>query len=270
DDRHRDQTIALITEKYGSDKVAQIITFGTMMARAAVRDVGRALGIPYSKCDKIAKMIPIGKQGFHMTLDKALEMNSELNDVYKRDPETKQILDIARKLEGGARHASIHAAGIVITPTALTDYMPLQLEPDGDRTITQYDMYALDVGASSKAIGVVKLDLLGIRNLSILEAAVHIAEARHGVKIDIYNLPHPDAKTFKLLSDGHTFGTFQMGSQGMTRYLKELKPKNIFDIMAMIALYRPGPMPIIPEYIQRMHRPKKVNYFDPRMKEYLE
>jgi DNA polymerase-3 subunit alpha len=269
DDRHRDQTIALITKKYGADKVAQIITFGTMMARAAVRDVGRALAVPYSKCDKIAKMIPIGKQGFHMTLDKALNMNSELQDVYNRDPETKQILDIARKLEGGARHASIHAAGVVITPTELTDYMPLQLEPDGDRTITQYDMYTLDVNANSKAIGVVKLDLLGIRNLSILEAAVYIAEARHNVKIDIYNLPHPDDKTFKLLSDGHTFGTFQMGSQGMTRYLKELKPKNIFDIMAMIALYRPGPMAIIPEYIQRMHRPNKVNYFDPRMKEYL-
>ncbi|HEX5430269.1 MAG TPA: DNA polymerase III subunit alpha [Patescibacteria group bacterium] len=268
-DNRRDEAIAYITEKYGHEKVAQIITFGTMMARAAVRDVGRALGIPYSKCDKIAKMIPLGKQGFHMTLDKALDMNAELKSVYERDPETRQILDIARKLEGSARHASIHAAGIVITPTALTDYMPLQLEPDGNRTITQYDMYALDVNANSKAIGVVKLDLLGIRNLSILEASVRIAQARHGVAIDIYNLPHPDPKTFKLLSEGHTFGVFQLGSQGMTRYMKELKPKNIFDIMAMIALYRPGPMGIIPEYIQRMHRPSKVEYFDPRMEEYL-
>jgi DNA polymerase-3 subunit alpha len=146
-------------------------------------------------------------------------MNPELKEVYLRDPETKHILDIASKLENGARHASIHAAGIVITPTALTDYMPLQLEPDGNRTITQYDMYALDVNANSKAIGVVKLDLLGIRNLSILEAAVYIARARHNVDIDIYNLPHPDAKTFKLLSEGHTFGTFQLGSSGMTRYL---------------------------------------------------
>ncbi|MBX4205480.1 MAG: DNA polymerase III subunit alpha, partial [Candidatus Doudnabacteria bacterium] len=241
-----------------------------MKARAAVRDVGRALGVPYSKCDKIAKMIPIGKQGFDMSLAKALDLNPELKDVYMRDPETKQILDIAKKLENGARHASIHAAGVVITPTALTDYMPLQLEPDGERIITQYDMYALDVNANSKAIGVVKLDLLGIRNLSILEAAVRIAEKRHDVKIDIYNLPHPDKKTFKLLSQGYTFGVFQMGSSGMTRYLTELKPKNIFDIMAMIALYRPGPMPIIPEYIQRMHRPSKVEYFDPRMKDYLE
>ncbi len=269
-DNRRDEAIAYITEKYGHDKVAQIITFGTMMARAAVRDVGRALGIPYSKCDKIAKMIPFGKQGFHMTLDKALDMNPELKEVYDRDPETKQILDIARKLEGGARHASMHAAGIVITPTKLTDYMPLQLEPDGERIITQYDMYALDVNAAGeKAIGVVKLDLLGIRNLSILEAAVRIAEKRHNVKIDIYNLPPLDKPTFRLLSQGHTFGVFQMGSSGMTRYLKELKPKNIFDIMAMIALYRPGPIAIIPDYINRMHHPNKVEYFDERMKEYL-
>lgn len=268
-DNRRDETIEYITSKFGHDKVAQIITFGTMMARAAVRDVGRALGVPYNKCDKIAKMIPLGKQGFHMTLDKALELNTELKEVYDRDPETKKILDIAKKLEGGARHASIHAAGIVITPTKLTDYMPLQLEPDGTRTITQYDMYALDVNANSKAIGVVKLDLLGIRNLSILEAAVRIAEKRHGGKIDIYNLPHPDKRTFKLLADGHTFGVFQMGSSGMTRYLMELKPKTIFDIMAMIALYRPGPMQFIPDYIRRAHNPRLVTYMDASLERIL-
>ena len=268
-DNRRDEAIEYITQKYGRDKVAQIITFGTMMARAAVRDVGRALGVPYNKCDKIAKMIPIGKQGFHMTLDKALEINPELAEVYAKDPETKKILDIARKLEGGARHASIHAAGIVITPTELTDYMPLQYEPDGERIVTQYDMYALDVNASSKAIGVVKLDLLGIRNLSILEAAVKIAEKRHDVKIDIYNLPHPDKKTFQLLSKGHTFGIFQLGSSGMTRYMTELKPKNIFDIMAMIALYRPGPLQFIPDYIARAHNSKLVAYMDPALETIL-
>lgn len=268
-DNRRDETIAYITKKYGSDKVAQIITFGTMMARAAVRDVGRALGIAYSKCDQIAKMIPFGKQGFHMTLDKALELNSELKEVYERDPETKKILDIARKLEGGARHASIHAAGIVITPTKLTDYIPLQKEPDGDRIVTQYDMYSLDVNANAKAIGVVKLDLLGIRNLSILEYAVKIAKKRHGVNVDIYNLPHPDPKTFKLLSQGYTFGVFQLGSSGMTRYLKELKPNSIFDIMAMIALYRPGPLQFIPEYIKRKHNPKLVKYMDPSLEKIL-
>ncbi|MGE5392582.1 MAG: DNA polymerase III subunit alpha [Candidatus Saccharibacteria bacterium] len=268
-DNRRDEAIEYITSRYGKDKVAQIITFGTMMARAAVRDVGRALGIPYAKCDQIAKMIPMGKQGFHMTLDKALDLNPELKGVYERDPETKKILDIARKLEGGARHASIHAAGIVITPTKLTDYMPLQFEPDGTRIITQYDMYALDVNANNKAIGVIKMDLLGIRNLSILEAAVRIAEKRRGIKIDIYNLPHPDPKTFKLLSEGHTFGVFQMGSSGMTRYLMELKPTTIFDIMAMIALYRPGPMQFIPDYIARKHDPKLITYMDPALEKIL-
>ncbi len=269
-DNRRDEAIEWITKRYGNDKVAQVITFGTMMARAAVRDVGRALGVAYGKCDRIAKMIPLGKQGFHMTLDKALDMNPELKQIYSQDPETKRILDVARKLEGCARHASIHAAALAITPTPLTDYTPLQKEPDGDRLITQYDMYALDVGAESHALGVVKMDLLGIRNLSILEEAVRLVESRHKVSIDIYNLPHPDPKTFKLLADGYTFGVFQLGSSGMTRYLKDLRPQNIFDVSAMIALYRPGPMGIIPEYIARRHNPNRVSYFDPRMKDYLE
>lgn len=268
-DNRRDESIAYITQKYGQEKVAQIITFGTMMARAAVRDVGRALGVPYSKCDQIAKMVPLGKQGFHMTLDKAMDLNQELKEIYQQDPETKQLLNIAKKIEGNARHASVHAAGIVITPTPLTDYMPLQHEPDGDRIITQYDMYSLDVNSNSKAIGVIKMDLLGIRNLSILEDAVKIAQARHNVKIDIYNLPHPDKKTFELLSKGLTFGVFQMGSSGMTRYLRELKPASIFDIMAMIALYRPGPMQFIPEFIARKHDPKLIKYLDPALEKIL-
>ncbi len=268
-DNRRDEVIHYITDKYGKDKVAQIITFGTMMARAAVRDVGRALAVPYSKCDQIAKMIPFGKQGFAMTLDIALQKSPELKEVYERDPETHRVLEIAKKLEGCARHASMHAAGIVITPTALTDYMPLQKEPDGERVITQYDMYALDVNANSKALGVVKLDLLGIRNLSILEAAVKLVEQRHHISIDIYNLPHPDPKTFKLLSEGLTFGVFQLGSSGMTRYLKELKPSSIFDIMAMIALYRPGPMQFIPDYIARKHNPSLIKYFDPALEKIL-
>ncbi len=268
-DNRRDEVINYITDKYGKDKVAQIITFGTMAARAAVRDVGRAMAVPYSKCDQIAKMIPIGKQGFLMTLEKALEKSPELKEIYDRDPETHRILEIAKKLEGCARHASMHAAGIVITPTPLTDYMPLQKEPDGERIITQYDMYSLDAGASSKAIGVVKLDLLGIRNLSILESAVNLVQKRHNVSINIYNLPHPDPKTFKLLSDGLTFGVFQLGSSGITRYLRELKPANIFDIMAMIALYRPGPMQFIPEFIARKHDKKLIKYLDPALEKIL-
>jgi len=269
-DTGRDRVIAYVTEEYGKEKVAQIITFGTMMARAAVRDVGRALGVSYSKCDRIAKMIPIGKQGFHINIEKALEISSELRDVYEKDPETKQVIDIARKVEGNARHASVHAAGIVITPTELTDYMPLQKEPDGEKIITQYDMYSLDVNAKGDAIGAVKIDLLGIRNLSILEECIRIVEARHNLAIDIYNLPHPDKKTFEMLSAGHTFGVFQLGSSGMTRYLKELQPKNIFDIMAMIALYRPGPMQFIPLYIERAHNPRLITYFDPAFEKILQ
>jgi DNA polymerase-3 subunit alpha len=268
DDR-RDEAIAYITQKYGQDKVAQIITFGTMKARAGVRDVGRALGIPYSKCDRIAKMIPLGKQGFDMTLDKAIEMSAELKEARDQDPETRQILEIAKKLEGNARHASMHAAGIVITPTPLTDYMPLQKEPEGERIITQYDMYALDVNSNSKAIGVVKLDLLGIKNLSILEKTVELVKRRHNLDVDIYKLPHPDEKTFKLLSEGLTFGVFQLGSSGMTRYLKELKPSSIFDIMAMIALYRPGPMQFIEDFLKRKHNPNLIKYFDPAFEKIL-
>ncbi len=268
-DTHRDATIAWMTDRYGHDKVAQIITFGTMKARAAMRDVGRALGVPYGKCDRLAKMVPIGKQGFDMTIDTAIEMNPELKAAYKTDSETRQIIDIVKKIEGSCRHASIHAAGIVITPTELTDYLPLQKEPDGERTITQYDMYSVDVGASSYAIGVIKLDLLGIRNLSILVGALKLVEQRHGTKVDIYNLPAGDPKTYALLSAGHTFGVFQLGSSGMTRYLKELKPETIFDIMAMIALYRPGPLQFIPEFIARKHNPSLITYLDPALEHIL-
>jgi DNA polymerase III subunit alpha len=269
DDR-RDEVIAWIADQYGHDKVAQIITFGTMKARAVVRDVGRALAIPYGKCDRIAKMIPLGKQGFTMTLEKAIMQNAELASIYKTDMETKKIIDVAKKLEGCVRHASIHAAALAITPTPLVDYTPLQTEPDGNRLITQYDMYALDVGADSNAIGVIKMDLLGIRNLSILEAAIKLVKIRHNIDIDPSHLPLDDKKTFQLLAEGHTFGVFQLGSSGITRYLKELRPTTIFDISAMIALYRPGPMGIIPQYITRKHTPSAVKFFDERMKDYLE
>lgn len=268
-DTHRDATIAWMTDRYGHDKVAQIITFGTMKARAAMRDVGRALGVPYGKCDRLAKMVPIGKQGFDMTIDAAMGLNPELKAAYQTDPETRKIIDIVKKIEGSCRHASIHAAGIVITPTELTDYLPLQKEPDGERTITQYDMYSVDVGASSYAIGVIKLDLLGIRNLSILVGALKLVEERHHTKVDIYNLPAEDPNTYKLLSAGHTFGVFQLGSSGMTRYLKELKPETIFDIMAMIALYRPGPLQFIPDFIARKHNPSLISYLDPALEKIL-
>jgi DNA polymerase III subunit alpha len=264
DDR-RDEMIAYVTKKYGADKVAQIITFGTMMARGAVRDVGRALGYPYSFCDQVAKLIPFGAQGFQMTIAKALNLEPELKKLYDKNADAKRLLDLAQKVEGCARHTSIHAAGVVISPTPLTDFTPVQLETGGERVITQYEMHSVE------AAGVLKMDFLGIRNLSILGHAVEIIEKTTGQKIDVYNLyPWDDKKTYEMLARGETVGVFQLSSSGMTRYLKELKPSTIFDIMAMVALFRPGPMDSIPDYIQRKNHPELIEYEDPRMKEYLD
>lgn len=263
DDR-RDEMIAYVTQKYGADKVAQIITFGTMMARGAVRDVGRALGYSYSFCDQVAKLIPMGAQGFHMTLAKALELEPELKESYQKNPQVQRLLDLAQKIEGCARHTSIHAAGVVIAPTALTDFTPVQYETGGEKITTQYEMDAVE------AAGLLKMDFLGIRNLSILGHAVEIVEKTAGKKVDIFKIPWDDKKTYDMLARGETMGVFQLSSSGMTRYLKELKPSNIFDIMAMVALFRPGPMECIPEYIRRKHHPELIEYLDPRMKEYLD
>ncbi len=262
DDR-RDEVIEYVTEKYGKNRVANIVTFGTMAARASVRDVARALDIPYSKADIIAKMIPFGSQGFPMTIAQAKKTNPDLARVYKDDPETKKILDLAEKLEGNARHASVHAAGVVIAPTDLTDYLPLQKEPSGEKVITQFEMGAVE------NVGLIKMDFLGIRNLSILGNAVKIVEKTKNTKIDLQSIPLDDKKTFELLASGQTMGVFQLGGSGMTKYLKELKPTNIFDIMAMVALFRPGPMNSIPEFIRRKHNPALITYLDPRMKEIL-
>lgn len=263
DDR-RDEMIKYVTDKYGKDKVAQIITFGTMAARASVRDVGRALGLSYSFCDQVAKLIPMGSQGFAMTIERALREEPDLKKLYETNPDVKRLLDLAQKVEGCARHTSIHAAGVVISPTALTDFTPIQYETGGDKIITQYSMYDVE------AAGVLKNDFLGIRNLSILGKAVEFVEKTTGDKIDIYNLPFDDKKVYEMLSRGETMGVFQLASSGMTRWLKELKPTTIEDIMAMVALYRPGPMDFIPEYIKRKHHPETIDYPHPDTKEILE
>lgn len=263
DDR-RDDMIAYVTEKYGKDKVAQIITFGTMAARASVRDVGRALGYSYNFCDQVAKLIPMGSQGFAMTIERALNEEPDLKKLYNTNEEVKRLLDLAQKVEGCARHTSIHAAGVVIAPSDLTDFTPVQYEVGGTRLTTQYEMHAVE------AAGVLKNDFLGIRNLSILGRAVEIVEKTTGDKIDIYNLPLDDKDTFDMLARGETLGTFQLGGSGMTRWLKELKPTNINDIMAMVALYRPGPMDAIPEYIRRKYNPDLVHYLDPRLEKILD
>ncbi len=263
DDR-RDDMISYVTEKYGKDKVAQIVTFGTMAARASVRDVGRALGLSYSFCDQVSKLIPMGSQGFAMTLERALKEEPDLKKLYDSNADVKRLLDLAKKVEGCARHTSIHAAGVVISPTDLTEFTPVQYEVGGSRLTTQYEMHAVE------AAGVLKMDFLGIRNLSILGKSVEIVEKTTGDKIDIYALPLDDKLTFEKLARGETMGVFQLGGSGMTRWLKELRPNNINDIMAMVALYRPGPMESIPEYIRRKHHPETVHFLDPRMASYLD
>ncbi|MDP1709821.1 MAG: DNA polymerase III subunit alpha, partial [Candidatus Komeilibacteria bacterium] len=262
-DNRRDEVLDYVRQKYGANKVAQICTFGTMMARGAVRDCGRALGLPYSFCDRISKLIPQGKQGFPMTIARALAETTELKELYDKESDVRRLLTIAQKVEGSARHPSVHAAGVVIAPTDLTDFTPLQRETGGDKIITQYEMHACE------NTGLVKMDFLGIRNLSILGTAINIIKKTKGLTIDIDNLPLDDAATFRLLAAGRTMGLFQLGGDGMTRYLVELKPSRITDIMAMVALFRPGPMESIPDFIARKHNPNKITYLDPRLKTIL-
>ena len=262
-DNRRDELIAYVRQKYGEDKVAQIGTFGTMMARAAVRDVSRALGHPYSLGDTIAKLIPFGKQGFPVTIRGALEEVPELAELYKKDADARECLDLAQKVEGNARHVGVHAAGVVIAPTSVTDYSPIQIDPKGNHIITQYDMYAIEEA------GLLKFDFLGLTNLSVLADAVARVRERLSVDINLDHLPLDDAKTFEMLSRGETLGVFQLAGGGMTTYLVDLKPTTIHDINAMVALYRPGPMAFIPAYIERKKNPKLVKYLDPRMEEIL-
>jgi DNA polymerase-3 subunit alpha len=263
-DNRRDEMIAYVKVKYGDDHVAQVGTFGTMMARAAVRDTARALGYSYNTGDRLAKMIPMGSQGFPMTIERALELEPDFKKAYKTDDDAREIVDLAKKIEGCARHISVHAAGVVISPTPLTDFVPLQFDPKGGKTITQYDMYAVEEA------GLLKFDFLGIRNLAILADSVRLVKERHGIEVDIENIPLDDQKTFDLLSRGETEGLFQLNGAGMTRFLKELRPTTIHDINAMVALYRPGPMEVIPQYIERKRDPRLISYPDPRMKKYLE
>ncbi len=263
-DNRRDEMIAYAKKKYGEAQVAQIGTFGTMMARGSVRDVARALGHPYSLSDRIAKLIPMGSQGFPMSIDHAMEIVPELKTAYKDEKEVKEIIDLAKKIEGCARHISVHAAGVVIAPTPLTDFTPLQFDPKGEgKVITEYDMYVME------DVGLLKLDFLGIKNLSILADAVALAKKIEGVDVDIENVPLEDKKTFAMLASGATGGLFQLNGSGMTKHLKDLKPNTIHDINAMVALYRPGPMESIPQYIERKHNPALVTYLDPRMKSIL-
>lgn len=270
-DIRRDKVIDYVVKQYGSEKVAQIITFGRMEARMAVRDVARALGFSYSEGDRLAKMIPPGKQGFPVTITSALAESPELKRAYDNEDDTRRIFDVALKLEGIARHSSVHAAGVVISDRELTDYVPLQKESKGDKIITQYDMYSLDLNAVSenKAVGLMKMDFLGLRNLTIIENTIDFVKKTRNKTVSIYEAPTNDKKTFDLIASGKTIGVFQLESRGMRRLAQDLKPEKMSDLMAMVALYRPGPMEFIPLFISGKKNPKKIVYLHEDLKAVL-
>lgn len=263
-DNRRDEIIEYARATYGKDNVAQIGTFGTMMARAAVRDVARALGHPYTTGDRIAKLIPMGSQGFPMTIEQAIDIEPDLKELYNKDADTKEVIDLAKQIEGRVRHIGVHAAGVVISPVPLTDLVPVQPDSKTGKLITQYEMHSV----GEDGVGLLKFDFLGIKNLSILSEAVRRVRVIHGVEVDIENVPVDDQKTFDMLARGETMGLFQLNGSGMTAFLKQLRPSTIHDINAMVALYRPGPMESIPDYIERKHNPNLVVYLDPRL-EYI-
>jgi len=259
-DSRRSEVIEYVTNKYGKDHVSQIITFGTMAARMAVRDVGRVLSMSYSEVDIIAKLIPAGVE-----LTEALEQIAELKSLYDSDARVKQCIDIAKKLEGVVRHASTHAAGVVIAKEPIVEYCPVQEAQKGDiSTVTQYSMGPIE------HLGLLKMDFLGLSNLTIIQNALRIIRKTKDENIDIDKLPMDDKPTYKLLAKAETTGVFQLESDGMKRYLKELKPTEFEDVIAMVALYRPGPMQWIDSFIARKHGREPIVYAHPKAKEALE
>ncbi|MFH0929741.1 MAG: DNA polymerase III subunit alpha [Candidatus Moraniibacteriota bacterium] len=262
-DARRDEVLAYVRQKYGKDHVAQIITFGTMAARAAIRDAGRALGYPYGFCDQTAKYIPMG-----MSIRDSIAGVPEVSNLYKTDPAGKKLLDSASRLEGVCRHASMHACGVVITPEPVVNYAPLQyLSGDTENAVTQYS--ASTKSSYVEKIGLLKMDFLGLKNLTIIQHALKIIEKTKGVKINIDDIPLDDAKAYELLQSALTTGVFQLESGGMKRYLKQLEPSTFEDVIAMVALYRPGPMDWIPDFIARKHGRKKIAYIHPKLEPIL-
>jgi len=264
-DTRREEVMDYVVERYGRLNVAQIITFGTMSAKAVVRDVGRALGMQYQDVDRIAKLVPPPVLGKYEPLKKSVEDAPELSMAYKNEEATKRLMDFAIKLEGTVRHTGTHACAVIIAQEPLTHFTPLQPASGRENSIvTQYSMKPLE------DIGLLKMDFLGLKNLTILEIALKNIMDRHNVDIDIDNLPLDDEKTYELLTVGLTTGVFQLESAGMKRYLKELKPSRLQDIIAMNALYRPGPMDYIPQYINGKHDPKSIKYMHPVFEPILE
>lgn len=250
----RQEVIDYVIRKYGEDRVAQIITFGTMAARAAIRDVGRALNMPYGDVDRIAKMIPFE---LGMTIEKALDLNTELRMLYEEDPAVRNLIDTSKSLEGLPRHASTHAAGVVISKLPITEYVPLQ--KNDDCITTQFSMGILE------QLGLLKMDFLGLRTLTVIRDALQLIEENYGKKVDIYSIPLDDPAVYEMLSQGDTDGVFQLESAGMRQFMKELKPTTFEDIIAGISLYRPGPMDQIPRYIENKNHPDSIVYTDERL-----
>lgn len=265
-DSKRGQVLDYVTNKYGADRVAGIITFGTLMPRAAVRDAARVLGLSFDEADVIAKCVPEPVQGRHTPLKVAIEEHKDLKDVYRSNPMAKRVVDLAMKMEGNPRHASQHACGIVIGDKPLVERVPLQEGKREDMALVT--QYSLD---SAEAAGLVKMDFLGLSNLTIIQDALEIIEAVHGDKIDIDTVPLDDKKTFELLGRGHTTGVFQLESDGMKRYIRDLQPTEFEDIVAMVSLYRPGPLSagMVPQYINRKNGRERVVYDHPKMKSIL-
>ena len=254
--RRRQEVIDYVARKYGADHVAQIVTFGTMAARAAVRDVGRVLNMPYADVDVIAKQIPSGPGALHITLEEALKISKPLKESYDGSPQVKKLIDTAMAIEGMPRNTSTHAAGVVITSRPVSDYVPLA--KNDDLVVTQYIMTTLE------ELGLLKMDFLGLRNLTVLDDAVKLVR-RKDPDFDLHKIPEDDAATFRMISEGRTSGVFQMESSGMTGVCVGLKPRSIEDITAIIALYRPGPMESIPRFIACSQDPKKIVYKHPSL-----
>lgn len=249
----RQEVIDYVISKYGSDKVAQIITFGTMAARAVIRDVGRALDMPYAEVDKVAKMIPqIGQDQKKITIERSLQLNDELKSLYNNDERIKYLLDMSMRLEGLPRHSSVHAAGVVICERPVYDYVPLNANDES--ITTQFPMTTLE------ELGLLKMDFLGLRTLTVIQNAVEQIEHNSGIRIDIDSIDFNDEKVYELISSAKTEGIFQLESNGMKSFMKELRPENIEDVIAGISLYRPGPMDFIPKYIQGKRDPQNVKY----------
>jgi len=258
----RQEVIDYVVRKYGKEKVVQIVTFGTMAARMVLRDVGRALDMPYAAVDRVAKMIPMGGQGHNITIKEAVEISADLKKTYNEEDDVRYLIDMSQKLEGLPRHASMHAAGVVIGQKSIDEFVPLSRGSE-EAITTQFNMTTIE------ELGLLKMDFLGLRTLTVIQDAVRNIKRSKGIDIDIDHLDIDDKAVYDLLSTGQTDGVFQLESNGMKSFMKELKPRNIEDVIAGISLYRPGPMDFIPLYIKGKEHPEDITYDCPQLEKIL-